>query len=151
MRLLLFIFPVIFVFGCIRDNKIPKGILSQNEMRKVMWDLMRADAYVSEVIMKDSTCNQKAESAILHEKVFSIHSITEETFRKSVAFYESRPDLLKTVMDSLRSDEKKVQEYQNYIKRPEADTTLRKNRINQKPGADTAFRKDIIKKTLLKQ
>lgn len=147
MRFLLFIFPVIFYISCIRDNKIPKGILPQNEMRKVMWDLMRADAYVSEVIMKDSTCNKQAESAILYEKVFGIHNTTKETFLKSMAFYESRPDLLKLVMDSLRSDEKKVQEYQNYIKRPEADTTLRKNR----PGADTAFRKGIIKKTLLKQ
>lgn len=147
MKLLLFIFSVFFFSGCIRDNKIPKGILPQNEMRKVMWDLMRADAYVSEVIMKDSTCNKQAESAILYEKVFQIHATTKETFLKSMAFYESRPDLLKLVMDSLRSDEKKVQEYQNYIKRPEDDTTLRKNR----PGVDTTLRKAIMKKTLLKQ
>lgn len=132
MRLSLFIVLFVVAPGCLRDNKIPKGILPQNEMRKIMWDLMRADAYVSDFIMKDSSRNSKTETAILYEKVFNIHSTTEEIFRKSVAFYESRPDLLKTIMDSLRSDEKKVQEYQNYI-RPDADSTLRKNRINKKP------------------
>ena len=114
MRPALLIILLVFAFGCIRDNKIPKGILPQNEMRKVMWDLMRADAYVADFIMKDSTRDKLAESATLYEKVFRIHGTTEETFRKSVAFYESRPDLLKTIMDSLRIDEKKVQENTNY-------------------------------------
>ena len=81
MRFFLFIILFIFTFGCIQDKKIPKDVLSQNEMRKVMWDLMRADAYVSDFIMKDSTRNQKAESTILYEKVFSIHATTEETFK----------------------------------------------------------------------
>jgi hypothetical protein len=150
MRLFVFIFLLFLVFGCIRDSRIPKGILPQNEMRKIMWDLMRADAYVSDFIMKDSTCDQKAESAILYERIFSIHSTTEETFRKSVAFYESRPDLLKTIMDSLRSDEKRVQEYQNYGKKPEADTTLRKNRIIKKAQADTTLMKNRIKQEPVK-
>ena len=113
MRILSLILLVTLVFSCVRNNKIPKEILSQNEMRKVMWDMMRADAYVTDFIMKDSSCNQKTESAILYEKIFQIHSTTQETFRKSLVFYESRPDLFKVIADSLRSDEKKVQEYPN--------------------------------------
>jgi len=113
--------------GCVRDNKIPKGILSQNEMHKVMWDLMRADAYLSNFIMPDSTKNLKNETAILYEKVFAIHSINEETFKKSMAFYESRPDLFKVVSDSLKGEEKKVQEIRDYDKRPRpADSIIRK-------------------------
>ncbi len=133
MRFPLFILLLLFVAGCIRDNKIPKGILPQNEMRKVLWDMMRADAYVSDFIVKDTTRNSKTESAILYQKIFAIHSTTRETFLKSMAFYESRPDLLKTVMDSLRSDEKRVQEYQNYIKSPATDSTVQKSRIIKKP------------------
>ena len=149
MRLALFIIPLVIIFGCIRDNKIPKGILPQNEMRKVMWDLMRADAYVADFIMKDSTRDKLAESAILYEKVFSIHATTEETFRKSVAFYESRPDLLKTIMDSLRIDEKKVQENTNYSRSPAADSTLRKNKIGSTPTTDTTRIKNrIIRKAI---
>jgi len=133
MRIFLFIILTVFAAGCITDKKIPKGILSQNEMRKIMWDLMRADAYVTDFIMKDSTRkhDQKAESTLLYEQVFDIHSTTKETFIKSRDFYESRPDLLKVITDSLRSDERKVQQYQNH-KKPQPDTSLRKIKLNRK-------------------
>jgi len=132
MRILSLILLVILGFSCVRNNKIPKEILPQNEMRKVMWDMMRADAYVTDFIMKDSSRNQKTESAILYEKIFQLHSTTQETFKKSLLFYESRPDLFKVIADSLRSDEKKVQEYPNYIKKPQTDTTYRKMNLNKK-------------------
>ena len=131
MRFFLFIILIISNFACIRDNKIPKDVIPQNQMRKIMWDLMRADAYVSAFIMKDSTKNQKAESAILYEKIFDIHSTTRETFKKSLAFYESRPDLFKAISDSLRIDERKASEYQD-VKKPELDTTYRKMKLNKK-------------------
>ncbi len=100
-------------------------------MRKIMWDLMRADAYVSDFIMKDSTKNQKAESAILYEKIFDIHSTTRETFKKSLVFYQNRPDLFKAISDSLRIDERNALESQD-IKKPELDTTYRKMKLNKK-------------------
>src|SRR4030095_2101145 len=131
MRFFLFIILIILTFGCIQDKKIPKEVLPQNEMRMIMWDLMRADAYVADFIMKDSSRNQKAESAILYEKIFDIHSTTRETFKKSLAFYESRPDLFKAISDSLRTDERKAQQYQNETK-PELDTTYRKMKLNKK-------------------
>src|SRR6188508_1756216 len=124
MRFFLFISLIILAFGCIQDKKIPKDVLPQNEMRKIMWDLMRADAYVSTFIMKDSTKNQKTESAILYEKIFDIHSTTQETFKKSLAFYQNRPDLFKVISDSLRVDEKNSQQYPE-AKKPQLDTTLR--------------------------
>jgi surfactin synthase thioesterase subunit len=133
MRYFVFIASLLIVFGCTRNDRIPKNIISQNEMRKIMWDLMRADAYVSDFIMKDSTRDKKTESVILYEKVFAIHSTSQEAFEKSMTFYESRPDLLKVITDSLRSDEKKVQNYQDYSKKPlKADTTLKKIKPDKK-------------------
>ena len=131
MRFFLFISLIVLTFGCIQDKKIPKDVLPQNEMRKVMWDLMRADAYVSTFIMKDSTKNQKTESVILYEKIFDIHSTTQETFKKSLLFYQNRPDLFKAISDSLRSDERKALESQE-IKKTELDTTYRKMKLNKK-------------------
>ena len=131
MRILLFFIISIVVFGCIRDNRIPKGIIPQNEMRKIMWDLMRADAYVSDFIMKDSTRNKKTESAILYEQIFKMHSTTEKAFIKSRDFYSARPDLLKVITDSLRSDERKVQQYENYTK-PQTDTSVKTIKLNKK-------------------
>lgn len=133
MRILLFFILTIFFSACVRNNKIPKGIIAQNEMRELMWDLMRADAYISEFVMKDSSRNQKAESAILYEQIFTIHSTTAEIFKRSLAFYQNRPDLLKAITDSLRSDEKKAQEYRPRDKKPQIDTTFRKMKLNKRP------------------
>jgi hypothetical protein len=132
MRALLLIF-FLFLFGCRSDEKVPKGILNQDEMRNVMWDLMRADAYVSDIIMRDSTRKQKDESVILYEKIFAIHSITQEKFKKSLAFYEAHPDLMKPISDSLRTNEKKAQEYQNYNKSTTMDSTIKKVKLGMKP------------------
>ena len=101
-------------------------------MRKIMWDLMRADAYVSDFIMKDSTRDKKAESAVLYEKIFAIHSTTQEAFKKSMAFYQTRPDLLKVITDSLRSDEKRVETYQDYKRPQKLDTAIKKAKLNQR-------------------
>ena len=100
-------------------------------MRKIMWDLMRADAYVSDFLMKDSTRDKKTESAKLYEKIFDIHATSQEAFKKSLVFYQNRPDLFKVISDSLRADEKKSQQYPDE-KKPQIDTTLRKMKLNKK-------------------
>lgn len=123
----------LFLLGCKNAEKVPNGILNQNEMRNVMWDLMRADAYVSDFIKRDSTRNQKNESAILYEKIFAIHSITQEKFKKSLSFYEAHPDLMKPISDSLRTNERNAQEYQNYHNPSSADSTLKKVKPDKKP------------------
>ena len=132
MRFFLFIILIILSFGCIRNNKVPKDVIPQNQMRKIMWDLMRADAYVTDFIMKDSIRDKKVESAKLYEKIFEIHATTQETFKKSLAFYQSRPDLFKVVSDSLRVDEKKSQQYPEEKKPQIIDTTLKKMKLNKK-------------------
>ena len=132
MRGIILFILVFYSVGCINDKKIPKDILAQNEMREIMWDMMRADAYVNEFMSKDSTIDVKKEREILYEKIFRIHSTSLDIFNKSVKFYERRPDLLKPIADSLKSDEKKALEEQDYIKKPEADTTFRKMRISKK-------------------
>jgi len=132
MRFPLFIILIILNFACIRNNKVPKDIIPQNKMRNIMWDLMRADAYVTDFVMKDSTRDKKAESAKLYEKIFDIHATTRETFKKSLTFYQSRPDLFKVISDSLRVDEKNSQQYPEGKKPKIIDTTLRKMRLNKK-------------------
>ena len=131
MKFFLFIILIISNFACIRDNKVPKDVIPQNQMRAIMWDLMRADAYVSDFVMKDSTRDKKTESAKLYEKIFDIHATSQEAFKKSLVFYQNRPDLFKVISDSLRADEKKSQQYPDE-KKPQIDTTLRKMKLNKK-------------------
>lgn len=98
-------FPVIllltaFMSSCINKEK-NLAVLPEKKMREVMWDMIRADQYVSDFIMKDSTRNRKNESTRLYDEIFQIHKITREEFKKSFDYYTSRPDLFKPIIDSL--------------------------------------------------
>lgn len=98
--------------ACIQKNKVPKNILDQQGMTRVMWDLIKADEFAYNTAMKDSSFNKMQESVKLYEQVFRIHGTSKEKFEESLAFYQNRPDLLKVVMDSLRNFERKFAETQ---------------------------------------
>jgi hypothetical protein len=91
---------VILFFSCSEKEKKPH-VLSENKMRAVMWDMIRADQYVSDLLLKDSTRNKKDESAKLYEEIFHIHKITRVEFKKSLNYYTSQPDLFRPIIDSL--------------------------------------------------
>ena len=130
MRLYLTIFFLSAFGGCMQNNKLPHDILPQEKMRNVIWDLMRADEYTGNFIMKDTTRNRKTESAKLYEQIFRIHEITHEQFKKSLMFYESRPDLLKSITDSLNAVDKIAigKEYQDKYSKP-TDTIIKNSKI----------------------
>jgi len=86
-------------FSC-SENEQKKDVLPENEMRDVMWDMMRADQYVGS-FLKDSTHSKKDQSIGLYEEVFHIHKITREQFKTSFDYYSSRPDLFRPILDSL--------------------------------------------------
>ncbi|TBR19508.1 MAG: DUF4296 domain-containing protein [Chitinophagaceae bacterium] len=108
MKYLAYIILIGSFFACSSKTKVPKNILSQQEMNLVMWDLMRADEYTETYIMKDSSLNKKAETQKLYNQIFSLHGISNEKFQTSINFYQSRPDLLKQIIDSLRRNERRA-------------------------------------------
>jgi hypothetical protein len=97
LRFLLF---TTILFSCGKKEE-KTDVLSQNKMREVMWDMIRADQWVSDLLIKDSSKNKKEESIKLYEEVFHIHRITKDEFKKSLDYYSSRPDLFRPVIDSL--------------------------------------------------
>jgi len=102
MKQLFSVFIICFLFNCCSDKeKKDSSILSEKKMTDVMWDLMRADQYVQDFVMKDSTKNKKEESVKLYEEIFSIHHITADQFKKSQAYYQSNPVLFRPIIDSL--------------------------------------------------
>lgn len=66
-----------------------------------MWDMVRADNYVGEYLLKDSTKMKIDESVKLYYRIFQLHHTTKEEFRKSFDYYSSRPDLFRPIIDSL--------------------------------------------------
>lgn len=122
MRGVISILAVLFFASCSQKNKIPKGIIAQQKMRTIMWDLMRSDEFINNFLLKDSSVDRKKESIFLYEQVFKLHEINQEQFKKSLAFYQSRPDLLKVITDSLHIDEKKAMESQYNSEKRVPDT-----------------------------
>lgn len=100
----LFLFTLnCFFISCTNKNKIPRDVLSKKKMESVMWDLTRADLFVSDFVMKDSSLNRKEESVKLYETIFQLHNTSRKQFETSLSFYESRPDIFKEVLDSLNA------------------------------------------------
>ena len=120
--------------ACIQKNKVPKTILAQKDMTLVMWDLIKADQYVYNHATNDSSFDKKQESIKLYEQVFRIHRTSREEFEKSLAFYQTRPDLLKAVIDSLRKFEAKFGDTQPQI--PYFADSLKSKLKLRRTGAD---------------
>ena len=71
-------------------------------MEKVLWDMMLADRYASQFLIRDSLkINVKEETFKMYDEVFQIHHISKDEFIKSYKYYLNRPDLNKVMFDSL--------------------------------------------------
>ncbi len=105
MKYLIIFFIIACLTSCSDRTSIPKGILSRDSMQVIMRDIIIADGYSTQAVFKDSSKHDKMKaSEELMETVFKIHHTNREIFRKSLSFYESRPDLNKMIFDSLAAD-----------------------------------------------
>jgi len=127
-----FILLVLLLFvSCNNNKRVPGSVLPKMAMKEVLWDMMEADEFIKQYVQKDSAKDIKAESEKLYEKIFKAHKITREEFKRSLRYYESRPDLLMVVMDSLNRKGSRIDE-ESYKPRP-------------LPVTDTAGMKTILK------
>ena len=89
------------LWSCRRNDK-PRGLLEPKAMQSVMYDMMRADQFLSDFVLnKDSSKKRDAESARLYEQVLALHHISGEQFRQSLSWYREHPEMLRAVMDSI--------------------------------------------------
>lgn len=105
MRVILLALFIITVVGCTNRNKIPSGILSQKEMREVLWDVMQVNEYAQNYIANDTLKNYKKERTILYQQVFDLHKVSRPVFNKSFDYYMSRPDLTQAIFDTLAAQQ----------------------------------------------
>lgn len=97
----LFFLSVIFC-ACSGAPSIPSGVLPQEKMEAVLYDVIRADEMVEFLKMSDSTYQRFSKRTALYDSVFQLHNIKKETFQTSLHYYQSRPDLLREIFDDLR-------------------------------------------------
>lgn len=101
MRLFVLLFPLFIFCSCSGD--VPKDVMPPQKMEAVLYDVIRADEWTDFARLQDSTFLPFSKRASLYDSLFRLHRIRKEEYRKSMAFYQSRPDLLKEILQSLRT------------------------------------------------
>lgn len=97
--------------ACTNRNSVPSDIIQPDSMKPILRDVIMADQYATQYLLKDSLKrdsihrNVKLETLQLYETIFKLHGVTKEKFRKSLDFYASRPDLSKNMLDSMSAYE----------------------------------------------
>ena len=99
-----FLVPVVItvLYSCSSKDRIPKDIISRQQMREIVWDMTRISEFLNSFVFpKDSTLDKIAESEKWYAKVYQLHKTTKEEFDRSYTFYREHPDLMKELLDSL--------------------------------------------------
>ncbi len=107
MRYCIIIMFVFFIAACNHKEEIPSDIIKPQKMQLILWDYLKADAYASEIIRKDSSKNDTLENIKLQKVIFENYKITKEDFYKSYKYYCSYPKMMTTILDSMVSKQDK--------------------------------------------
>jgi hypothetical protein len=90
---------VLISLGC-RSGSRGK-ILSQDTMRVVLMEMLKADAYNDFRSIKDTNYKHDTAYALLYANIFGSHRISKEQFSDSYNYYMSRPADFKALIDSM--------------------------------------------------
>jgi hypothetical protein len=126
MRIVAGLLAILFLVGCAGKDKVPSGILPKAKMEDILWDMIQADQFSAIYLAKDSAhINLKMEDLRLYQQVFRLHQVSRDEFRKSLRYYENRPDLIRTVFDSLlsRGNRLRTESYNKTVPPPQAAVT----------------------------
>lgn len=75
--------------------------MSVDQMKRIVWDMMKADELNNIQSIKDSGFASRKMNFAYYEQVFRLHDINREEFYRSMKYYESHPPLMKILIDSL--------------------------------------------------
>jgi hypothetical protein len=122
MKELIYTILIFCMLGCAdKENKF-SGILPEEKMQAVMWDIIGADVFTEQFIKKDSLKKPSVENMQLQNKIFAIHKVTRVDFYKSYDYYMAHADQMRIILDSITAraerDRSKMFERQ-YNKNPE--------------------------------
>jgi hypothetical protein len=90
------------LFSC-ANTDFPRDIIPPARIRPIIFDLLKADEYLNNFILKDTLLKRDKEAVKLYEQVFQIHKTNSSEFYKSYRYYQAHPDKNKALMDSLNA------------------------------------------------
>ncbi|MBA2745943.1 MAG: DUF4296 domain-containing protein [Flavisolibacter sp.] len=113
MKAVFIFLTFILIFSCSGNSGVPRGVMNPSKMEAVLWDMLRAEELAQHQFLKDSTIAAFHRHSALYDKVFEVHEIEKRYFQKSFKFYQSRPDLLKPIFETLHQRSEKLVEAKN--------------------------------------
>lgn len=130
--------------ACSDNKKVPGGILPQDKMVALLWDMTQADQYANLYLVKDSAkINLKTETLRLYEAVFRLHHTTREEFSKSYRYYLDHPELNQVLYDSVLAlgARARTEMYDRPFYHPPVPPAIRPGAVTPvKPGVGTPLR-----------
>jgi hypothetical protein len=99
MRITIFyiIFIVVVLIGCNQQS----DVIPPTQMKQIMWDMITADEWLKLAAKKDSSVIYKKQQTSLYNKIFTINKTTKEAFYSSYQYYQTHPNEMKILLDSL--------------------------------------------------
>lgn len=101
MKWAAFVFLVLFFSSCTDRKHIPSDVIPVEKMEGILWDMLLADRFTTQFIKDSITQRVDTQLFKMYHQVFAIHDVTSEEFRKSFDFYLSRPDISRSMFDSI--------------------------------------------------
>jgi Domain of unknown function (DUF4296) len=101
--LVIWLFLSLSFSACSGRKRIPANILSPQKMETIMSDILLAEGYAESYLYSDSSRTRLSWMNEEADKVLAIHKVSQKTFRESYAFYKSRPDIFKVVIDTINN------------------------------------------------
>ncbi|MFN2458667.1 MAG: DUF4296 domain-containing protein [Chitinophagaceae bacterium] len=88
--------------SCSNKKEVPRNVVPVDQFHKVLWDVMQADELVNYQYTSDSSLNNYVRSVELYKQILQLHNVSVADFKRSIGYYQKRPDLLKIIFDSLQ-------------------------------------------------
>lgn len=111
MRKISILILLVFSISCKNNSKnIDQQVIPINNMRKIVWDMFKADEYYVRISSKDSLDKSQTGNLKLYDQVFRSYGISKKQFYNSYQYYQSHPDLFKTLIDSVDALAKRQRE-----------------------------------------
>ncbi len=80
----------------------PRGVLPEEKMQAVLWDLAMAGEYINGyVYYKEPSANRAVLNNELLKEIYKVHDITKAQFDKSLDYYKQHPKTLISMLDSI--------------------------------------------------
>lgn len=94
-------FLLLLLTAAIIACKHKPQILTIQQMKPIMWDMIVADEWFKTRANNDSTITKAKWNVSLYNKVFALNNITKADYYNSLKYYQDHPQQLKILLDSV--------------------------------------------------